>query len=263
MVVQSSFVLVFLLASSFLAVGDASSHSISGRGLKLEPTGRQQTQSLFPQNLVKQLTGKFFPVIQATTPNSLNTSVSFTVPLFSLSTNARDFDLTSLGIPKGSSNLLVLLAVSTVVIGLAVIFLPLLPAALGLVTSQTTGRSINDGFSSFMTNGFSDILYTLADNPFNGLPGIDPEECVKRCICEAHNGPSKYGWLAVPFQLFFPPYSGNQRDDDPSKMSKFQLAARYGKSDNANCGLQYHGCMFNPLDIIQTIMNWFLGRWRK
>uniref|UniRef100_T1IT89 3-hydroxyisobutyryl-CoA hydrolase, mitochondrial n=1 Tax=Strigamia maritima TaxID=126957 RepID=T1IT89_STRMM len=197
-----------------------------------------------------------FPVIQGTTPNSLNTSVSFTVPLFSLSTDARSFDLTALGIPKGSSNLLVVLAVSTVVIGLAVIFLPPLLGVLSMIIEQhnqvQSGRSM-DGISSFMTNGLSDMLYTLADNPFSGFGiGLDPDECVKRSICEAHNHPSRYGWLAFPFQLFFPPYSGNQRDDDPSYLSKYQLAARYGKSDNANCGLQYRGCMFNPLNMPNT-----------
>uniref|UniRef100_T1J344 Uncharacterized protein n=1 Tax=Strigamia maritima TaxID=126957 RepID=T1J344_STRMM len=149
--------------------------------------------------------------------------------------------------------------VSTLLIGLTTIVLPLLLGIQGLILEEnnqiTSSRSIMENFSFFMMNGFSDLLYTLADNPLKGFPGLDPDECVKRSICEAHNHPDRYGWLAFPFQLFFPPYSGHQRDDDSEYFSQYRLAARYGKSDNADCARQYWGCMFNPLLIIQTIVD--------
>ena len=36
------------------------------------------------------------------------------------------------------------------------------------------------------------------------LPRLDAQECMKRCICEAHNQPKKYGLVGLGLQLFFP-----------------------------------------------------------
>lgn len=57
---------------------------------------------------------------------------------------------------------------------------------------------------------------------------------------------------------FFPfrPYS--KAEDPTNVVSKYQLAARYGRQSNANCGVQYDGCMLNLLDIIQALVNAFI-----
>lgn len=47
--------------------------------------------------------------------------------------------------------------------------------------------------------------------------------------------------------------------DTPSKIiSKYQLAARYGRTENANCGQQYDDCIINFLDIVKSVTNLLL-----
>lgn len=44
--------------------------------------------------------------------------------------------------------------------------------------------------------------------------------------------------------------------EEPLKVvSKYQLAARYGRQDNANCAAQYDGCLVNFLDLVQGLIN--------
>ncbi|RWS25648.1 DM4/DM12 domain containing protein-like protein [Leptotrombidium deliense] len=122
-------------------------------------------------------------------------------------------------------------------------------------------RSIDErqGFPGFLTNGLvgiSESIMSFVEKSVDDLPSfprLDAQECVKRCICEAHNQPKKYGVVGLMLQLFFPPYT---ETDEPSRIvSKYQLAARYGRQDNANCAAQYDGCMVNFLDLIQGIIN--------
>lgn len=41
-------------------------------------------------------------------------------------------------------------------------------------------------------------------------------------------------------------------------VSKYQLAARYGRQEDADCSRQYDGCIVSPLEIVQTIVGYFL-----
>ncbi|GBN81803.1 hypothetical protein AVEN_9659-1, partial [Araneus ventricosus] len=52
------------------------------------------------------------------------------------------------------------------------------------------------------------------------------------------------------------PYT--KAEDPNNVVSKYQLAARYGRQSNANCGVQYDGCMLNLLDIVQALVNAFI-----
>ncbi|XP_054706363.1 uncharacterized protein LOC129216201 [Uloborus diversus] len=88
------------------------------------------------------------------------------------------------------------------------------------------------------------------------LPRLEAQECVKRSVCEAHNQPKKYGLIGLILQLLFPPYT--KAEDAQNVVSKYQLAARYGRQSNANCGVQYDGCMLNLLDIVQALVNAFV-----
>ena len=59
------------------------------------------------------------------------------------------------------------------------------------------------------------------------------------------------------FYFFFTcrPYT---ETDEPSRIvSKYQLAARYGRQDNANCAAQYDGCVVNFLDAFHGLINFF------
>lgn len=57
----------------------------------------------------------------------------------------------------------------------------------------------------FMTMSESVMSYVerSLDNMPN-LPRLEAQACMKRCICEAHNQPKKYGLTGLVLQLFFP-----------------------------------------------------------
>ncbi|KAI2801108.1 hypothetical protein BLOT_011683 [Blomia tropicalis] len=128
----------------------------------------------------------------------------------------------------------------------------------------TIGRTINSenvngSLSRLITNrlvGVSESLMGWVERSVDDLPSIprlDAQECMKRCICEAHNQPKKYGAVGLVIQLFFPPYLDSE--DANKIVSKYQLAARYGRGENANCAAQYDGCMVNVLDLFQSAVN--------
>jgi len=131
------------------------------------------------------------------------------------------------------------------------------------ISESVMGRSLKDeeklGLANFMTSrlvGVSESIMGWVEKSVDDLPNfprMDAQECMKRCICEAHNQPKKYGLTGLVLQLFFPPYT---EAEEPLKVvSKYQLAARYGRQDNANCAAQYDGCLVNFLDIIQGLIN--------
>lgn len=79
----------------------------------------------------------------------------------------------------------------------------------------TIGRTINSenvngSLSRLITNrlvGVSESLMGWVERSVDDLPSIprlDAQECMKRCICEAHNQPKKYGAVGLVIQLFFP-----------------------------------------------------------
>ncbi|KAF8765256.1 uncharacterized protein LOC129970931 [Argiope bruennichi] len=115
---------------------------------------------------------------------------------------------------------------------------------------------------SFFSNGLnsaSEYLMSLVENSLEdwpSLPRLEAQECMKRSVCEAHNQPKKYGLIGLVLQLLFPPYT--KAEDPNNVVSKYQLAARYGRQSNANCGVQYDGCMLNLLDIVQALVNAFI-----
>jgi len=127
-------------------------------------------------------------------------------------------------------------------------------ASIGL--SKLTGHTVtaqsrrdDDGAASGGNPFLKDIYSRI-----KSLPMFDWEECLLRAVCEANSDPLRYGALGVPFQLFFPPYSDT---DDPAMISKYQLAARYGKSPTGICDVEYGTCMMNPLDLLTNVANWF------
>ncbi|KAH9426866.1 hypothetical protein DERP_002966 [Dermatophagoides pteronyssinus] len=145
-----------------------------------------------------------------------------------------------------------------------------LPTYIGKVIRGLTnltmaiGRTINSengngSLSRLITHrlvGVSESLMGWVERSVDDLPSIprlDAQECMKRSICEAHNQPKKYGAVGLIIQLFFPPYL--DVEDANKIVSKYQLAARYGRGENANCAAQYDDCMVNVLDILQGAIN--------
>lgn len=81
--------------------------------------------------------------------------------------------------------------------------------------TATIGRTINSenvngSLSRLITSrlvGVSESLMGWVERSVDDLPSIprlDAQECMKRCICEAHNQPKKYGAVGLVIQLFFP-----------------------------------------------------------
>ena len=62
----------------------------------------------------------------------------------------------------------------------------------------------------FLTSGLvgvSESVMGWVEKSVDDLPSfprLDGQECLKRCICEAHNQPKKYGVVGLVLQLFFP-----------------------------------------------------------
>lgn len=55
--------------------------------------------------------------------------------------------------------------------------------------------------------GFSEFVMTRVDKgleKFPSIPSLDPQECMKRSVCEAHNQPNKYGLIGLALQLLYP-----------------------------------------------------------
>ncbi|XP_022708712.1 uncharacterized protein LOC111271921 isoform X1 [Varroa jacobsoni] len=89
------------------------------------------------------------------------------------------------------------------------------------------------------------------------IPSLDPQECMKRSVCEAHNQPDRYGLLGLTLQLIFPPYLAGE-DEDAPMVSKYQQAARYGRRNDAECGRHFDGCIVSPLEVTQKIINYLI-----
>lgn len=124
----------------------------------------------------------------------------------------------------------------------------------------TMSMEERQGIQGLLTRGLvgvSESIMGWIERSVDDLPSfprLDAQECMKRSVCEAHNQPKKYGAVGLMMQLFFPPYT--ETEESPTRVvSKYQLAARYGRQENANCSSQYDGCMVNLLDIIQAMIN--------
>ncbi|UYV74352.1 hypothetical protein LAZ67_11003195 [Cordylochernes scorpioides] len=121
------------------------------------------------------------------------------------------------------------------------------------------GRYANLSAENGLT-GVSEYLVNLVEKSMDDVPPIprlDVQDCIKRAICEAHHQPKKYGLVGMLLQLLFPPYA--KTEDSKSAVFKYQLAARYGRKEEANCAVQYDGCMVSVLDITRSLMNSFVS----
>jgi len=120
-----------------------------------------------------------------------------------------------------------------------------------LTEERQLQKFITSGLVGVSENIMGWVEKSVDDLP--SFPRLDAQECMKRSICEAHNQPKKYGLVGLVLQLFFPPYT---ETEEPSRIvSKYQLAARYGRQEQANCAAQYDGCMVNFLDAVQGVIN--------
>ncbi|KAH7972896.1 hypothetical protein HPB52_018510 [Rhipicephalus sanguineus] len=67
---------------------------------------------------------------------------------------------------------------------------------------EKSDRALGNGLA-----GLSEFVMTRVDKgleKFPSVPSLDPQECMKRSVCEAHNQPNKYGLLGLALQLLYP-----------------------------------------------------------
>ncbi|XP_064485622.1 uncharacterized protein LOC135398124 [Ornithodoros turicata] len=116
----------------------------------------------------------------------------------------------------------------------------------------------------FSVNGFlrqsHEMLLKLVSSVPTLLPRLDAQECLKRTICEAHNKPRQYGMLGQALQIAFPALQSWPGVEENSPISPLQLAARYGRDPNADCGRHYDGCLLDILDTLQVLVDYFVVR---
>lgn len=155
-------------------------------------------------------TGRFFDIPNpAPGSNLFNTSLAFTIPLFSINTKAltgrsliEPLDGLKYGaaFPPLGSGVVAGLAIPALVAGILILLFDVFSRPF-LMNNQ--GRASDSIFSGGF-GGIAEYILTFAENSLDHLPSIDGEECIKRSVCEAHSNPKKYGIIALPLQLLFP-----------------------------------------------------------
>ena len=199
---------------------------------------------------------------------SFNTSVSFTIPLFSFS--MPDFSgslLNDLGI-----NTLFSLACLGILFFGGLALLPFIFAYYGAGTLLPFfgGRSFEASpFSAWSStfNGYLDSESTTraaaaVEAAIAKFASALGDQCAKRTVCEAHAHANARdneegdefnevlaNPLAGPIRAFFPvPNLEKGHFLEDMTLSPFQVAALYGRSKNANCSEHYKLCFVSMLD---------------
>jgi len=172
-----------------------------------------------------------------------NTAVALTVPLFS-------FQLPQRSVPSGGVDL-----ANQAIFGVFALFIVALVFAVPILFTKppdALGRSSRDGILNHLMNNKNVINFMGAD--LTNKVGLDTTKCLQKSICEAHRTPKKYGLLATPFTMFFPPPSNETTSVTTSSI--FQLAAKDGKYTKTSCGKKYN-CFFDTLDLAGYLVDWW------
>ncbi|KAI1287659.1 hypothetical protein HDE_09889 [Halotydeus destructor] len=241
-------------------VKDASKPSVkfSNSSLPLHVTGRNKEYIGEGHDLFKEFLQSLY------VDRTFNSSFALNIPLFTLT------------IPGYGRGVKTQTALSALNVGnlavLGIVVLGGLALVAPLIFPEPYKRSLSDHIlpllteerqlQKFLTSGLSGVSESVMGwveksvDDLPSFPRLDGQECLKRCICEAHSHPKKYGLSGLIIQLFFPPYT--EGSDVPKRIvSKYQMAARYGRQDNSNCAAQYDGCMVNLLDALAGVFKFF------
>jgi len=159
---------------------------------------------------------------------AFNTSVAFTIPLFSFTLPGAS--TTTTGLDKQSFGAMAFVAL-------------FLLGGLGVAiytTTATTARSMGDDEDQ-------SLLTTLISNSLGGIPNIiDTDSCAKLTICGAYQDSTKYGLLALPLKYLVP-----SAEDIPAlERSSYQNAAMYGLQEDADDCYYEYPCLVQPLDVM-------------
>ncbi|KAI9559084.1 hypothetical protein GHT06_015873 [Daphnia sinensis] len=169
-----------------------------------------------------------------------NTTLAFTIPLFSFSLP----DRATAGKDYTKQAALSLFGLA-IVGGIAIMpYVWTARSALGKKTVvETEARAKKDEVAS-------SILPLL--NNVASFAGLDAKTCVQRSVCETYRNPERYGYLVLPIRYFM--LSPQSREND--KPSAFQLAADFGRQETEVCERRYR-CAFSLIGAANFLVSYF------
>lgn len=172
-----------------------------------------------------------------------NTAVALTVPLFSFTIPQR-----SSSVPGGVD------LATQAVFGVFALFVVALAVAVPIFFTKphdATGRS-NDREGILNHLMANNKVFNFMGADLSNKIGLDTTKCLQKSICEAHRTPKRYGMIATPFQMFFPPPTNGTE----ATATIFQIAAKDGKFSKKDCGKKYQ-CFFDTLDLVTYLSDWW------
>ncbi|XP_069172733.1 uncharacterized protein [Procambarus clarkii] len=182
--------------------------------------------------------GRFF--INYDQSTAFNTSVAFTIPLFSFTLPGAG-EFTAAGLSSQSFG------------GLAFIALFLL-GGLGVAIYTTSHGSFGRQNDDAEYNQEAPLTRLVLQSVM-GLPNVvDTRSCSSLAICSAYADRERYGLLAWLLR-FLVSYSPDTPED---QLTEFQKAARYGQEDREDCQYEYP-CLVQPLDLLLYIYDYWKG----
>ncbi|CAL8091132.1 unnamed protein product [Orchesella dallaii] len=170
-----------------------------------------------------------------------NTAVALTIPLFSFT------------LPQRSSNYGGIDLANQVIFGAFVLVATLFVFVVPIFFTKPSEARSNDKngiLNSLMANN---KVFNFMNADLSNKIGLDTSKCLQKSICEANRSPKKYGVMATPFQMFFPPPSNGTAD---ARATIFQLAAKDGKYSKKECGKLYN-CFFDIMDMASYMVDWW------
>ncbi|XP_037082200.1 uncharacterized protein LOC119102872 [Pollicipes pollicipes] len=159
-----------------------------------------------------------------------NTTVAFTIPLFAFSVPS----LAEISLGTLDTAALVSLAFLAVLTIVVLFVIPLL----GYVQGRTGRNDLDE--DAYTADYLTDLVYSA----LNEIRSVADDTCTQKTACEVWRNPYKFGYLATPIQILYPP------DGYPGPRQK---AALFGVTNkDKECKDEYE-CDFSIMDIMLYI----------
>lgn len=131
-----------------------------------------------------------------------NTSVALTVPLFSFTLPQRAAEGSTVDLANQAIFGLFALLTTMMVFAVPVLFTGIRPFDVyGRSMQEDSNQDILD---NLIKNSNPSNTINIMGTDLQNKIGLNPDECLKKTICDAHKSPKKYGLFALPFQMFYP-----------------------------------------------------------
>ncbi|XP_043226269.1 uncharacterized protein LOC122383667 [Amphibalanus amphitrite] len=158
-----------------------------------------------------------------------NTTVAFTLPLFAFSIPS----LAEISFGTLDTAAVVSLAFLAVLTVLVLFVIPLL----GYVPA-TDRQGLDD--DAYVPTELTDLVYSALDE----MRSVTGDECTQKTACEVWRNPHKFGYLASPIQMLYPP------DGYPGPRQK---AALFGLTNKQTECREQYSCDLSLMDIMLYI----------